>query len=79
MFACFREGSLALKSLEAEAEASKGGGLVSTAVQTSITDLESMDGGGGPKKRTKNRGESHKKNQNIFPSQEAERNWPDNL
>jgi hypothetical protein len=61
MFACFREGSLALKSLEAEAAPSKGGGLVSTAVQTSITDLDSMDGGGGHKKRTKNRGESHKK------------------
>jgi hypothetical protein len=63
MFACFREGSLALKSLEAEAAAAaalKGGGLVSTAVQTSITDLESADGGGGHKKRTKNRGLSHK-------------------
>jgi hypothetical protein len=68
LYMCFREGSLALKSLEAEAAASKGGGLVSTAVQTSITDLESVDGGGGHKKRTKNRGLSHKI-QNIFPFQ----------
>ncbi len=63
-----------MKSLEAEGAASKGGGLVSTAVQTSITDLDFMDGGGGHKKRTKNRGLSRKK-QNIFPFQEAETNW----
>jgi hypothetical protein len=74
MFACFREGSLALKSLETEAAASKGGGLVSTAVQTSITDLDFMDGGGGPKKRTKNRGRSLTKKRFIFSFQEAERN-----